>query len=431
MNTRERHVLHIDMNAFYCSCHAAAEPEKYRGKPTAVAGSPETRHGVLVTASYEARRYGVRATMTVAEALRKYSNLILIYPDFDLYRAYSKNVFELVRQYTPVVEIMSIDECFADITGSGQFGTPRQMAEQIQQRILNELGLPCSIGVAPNRFLAKMASDFQKPLGITELWQDRVKDLLWPMPVGEMFGVGEKTAERLERLGIHTIEDLAKADPVRLHRSLGKRGGELVHLANGQDHSVVNPIPEPLKSIGHSMTLTRDLTDTGELCTVLLNLSDQVGRRVRKHEMVGKTVQITIRYGNRETVTRAKTLSAPICLTEQIYETACELLIQHRHPSRAIRLLGVTLGQLQAADSVYDSSEGKSVQLNLFEAAEAPVEPDEKTQKLRKLSEVTDALRNKFGENALVRGRMLTQDESGQIRNRKIRGTSLQKDNLQ
>jgi DNA polymerase IV len=420
-----RTVLHVDMNAFYCSCHAAAEPERYKGRPTAVAGSPETRHGVVVTASYEARRLGVRATMTVAEAIRCCPQLILIHPDFELYRSYSKKVFSLVREYTPQVEIFSIDECWADITGSGQFGTPLDIATTIQRRLAEELGLPCSIGIAPNKFLAKMASDFRKPMGITELWQEDVPNLLWPLPVAQMFGIGARTAERLQRLGIKTIGDLARADAARLQKLFGKRAFAMVRLANGEDDSPVNPEPEPLKSIGHSITLAQDVTDTEELCTVLMNLADQVGRRVRKHQMVGRTVQITIRYANRETITRARTLASPTCVTERIYETARDLLLRHRRRDRAVRLLGVSLGQLQPESS----AEPAAVQLSLFADLE-PAAEQVRDARLKKLDEVTDALRNKFGEDIVIRGRMLTRHESNQIRNHKIRGTSLQKDTL-
>jgi DNA polymerase-4 len=420
-----RTVLHVDMNAFYCSCHAAAEPERYKGRPTAVAGSPETRHGVVVTASYEARRYGVRATMTVAEALRCCPQLILIHPDFDLYRSYSKRVFDIVREYTPQVEIFSIDECWADITGSGQFGTPSDIAATIQRRLAEELGLPCSIGIGPNKFLAKMASDFRKPMGITELWPADVPTKLWPLPVAQMFGIGTKTAERLQRLRIATIGDLARADATHLQKFFGKRALAMVRLANGEDDSPVNPEPEPLKSIGHSITLAQDVTDTEELCTVLMNLADQVGRRVRKHQMVGRTVQITIRYANRETITRARTLPSPTCVTERIYETARELLLRHRRSDRAVRLLGVSLGQLQPESSV----EPTAVQLSLFADLD-PASQQERDARLKKLDQVTDALRNKFGEDIVIRGRMLTRHESNQIRNHRIRGTSLQKDTL-
>lgn len=426
---KTRHVLHVDMNAFYCSCHAAAEPGKYAGRPTAVAGNPETRHGVLVTASYEARKLGVKATMTVAEALRICPNLILIQPDFGLYRSDSRRVFDIVRQYTPLVEIFSIDECWADVTGSHQFGTPLEMADQIQLRIHEELGLPCSIGVGPNKFLAKMASDFRKPMGITALWSENIPDKLWSLQLGQMFGVGSSTRERMNRLGLHTIGDLACAEPDKLARWFGKRGLELFQLANGIDNAPVTSEPDALKSIGHSITLSKDTSNLEELATVLMNLSDQVGRRVRHHLLVGRTVQVTIRYANRETITRSRTLDEPTQLTEDIYATANALLLAHKRRDATVRLLGVSLAQLQHPQD----QQRLPVQLSLFE--DGPLHPPlsrdtVEKERLKKLTQVTDALRDKYGEDIVVRGRMMQPHESRQIRNRNMRGTSLQKDNL-
>lgn len=435
MSEKMRAVLHIDMNAFYCACHAAHEPAKYKGRATAVAGSPETRHGILVTASYEARRLGIRATMTVHEALRIKPNLILIQPDFTLYRSFSRQVFEIVRSFTPQVEVFSIDECWADVTGSGQFGTPMEIARKLQERILNELGLPCSIGVSENKFLAKMASDMKKPLGLTELLRDDLQNKLWPLPLRQMFGVGDKSAMRLENLHIRTIGELAAADVGMLTRYFGRRGTDWSALANGIDHSPVSAEPEPTKSVGHSITTGRDLNDFESLCTVLLNLSDQVGRRVRRHALQGKTVQITIRYANRETITRAKTLEDPTNLTEVIYKTSVELLRTHWRQGDKVRLLGVTISQLQepGRETTKDMS---GVQMSLFGDEVLPRVDNSPTkgmdlQKLKRLSNVTDALRDKYGEDIVIRGRMMTDPESGQIRNRRTRGTSLQKDNIE
>ena len=435
-SSRDRTILHIDMNAFYCACHAAAEPLRYAGRATAVAGSPETRHGVVVTASYEARRQGVRATMTVSEALRACPRLILIAPDFDLYRAYSRRVFQHVQAFSPLVEIFSIDECWADVTGVRQFGSPETLAAQLQQRLLDDLGLPCSIGIGPNKFVAKMASDLHKPMGLTVIDAASMARDLWPLPVGQMFGVGQKTAERLLRLGLTTIGELAQADEDRLARLFGRRGPELKRHANGLDDAPVQSEPEPQKSVGHSITLPEDLDDPARLETVLLNLSDQVGRRVRRHAQVGRTVQLTIRYANRETLTRARTLPAPTDMTEEIWQVACALLRQHRRPRGKVRLLGVTLQNLSQGTAV-----DESVTVPLFsldderpnatgeahgEAMPTAVARD----KQRKLTEVTDRLRDRYGEDIVVRGRMMDSHPSRQIRDRRRRGTSLQKDLL-
>ncbi|OFW78530.1 MAG: DNA polymerase IV, partial [Alicyclobacillus sp. RIFOXYA1_FULL_53_8] len=336
-------ILHIDMNAFYCSCHAAAEPLTFARKPTAVAGNPETRHGIVVTASYEARRRGVRATMTVQQAVRACPNLILIPPDFELYREFSRRVFALIQEYTPQVEVFSIDECWADVSGCSQFGTPLDIARKIQTRIQAELRLPCSIGIGPNKFVAKMASDLKKPMGITEISPDDVATKLWPLPVEQMFGVGKSSAERLQRLAIRTIGDLAATDLKKLAPLFGKRSFAIHEHANGRDQSRVSSEQEPAKSVGHSITLSADTADFEELSTVLLNLSDQVGRRVRRHKRVGKTVQLTLRFANRNTITRSKTLPRATDLTEDIYKTAQALLLAHRRSDQKVRLIGVSL----------------------------------------------------------------------------------------
>lgn len=432
-----RAILHIDMNAFYCACHAASEPELYRGKPTAVAGSPKTRHGVVVTASYEARRRGVRATMTVLQAQQACRDLILISPNFDLYRAYSKRVFEVVRTFTPAVEVSSIDECFADMTGSHQFGTGEEIATKIQNILLNELHLPASIGVAQNKFLAKMASDMKKPLGITVVRPEDVETQLWPLPVQSMVGIGTQSALRCERLGIRTIHDLAHYDITKLQKTFGVRAIAMHQHANGLDDSPVNANPEPLKSVGHSVTLPSDIATNDDIRLVLLNLADQVGRRVRRHELVGRTVQVTIRFANRQTVTRSRTLQSATDLSEDLYETALELVQENVKRGQPIRLLGIALTQLAPIGSNVEQHLDY-VQTTLFDEPLFNRNPsmqcsasEERKKKLRDLTKVTDQLRNRFGEDIVKRGRMLFSHESNQLRNRKIRGTSLQKDDLQ
>lgn len=427
VHLRPRTILHIDMNAFYCSCHAAEEPSLYAKRPTAVAGNPETRHGIVVTASYEARAQGVRTTMTVAQAKAKCPSLILISPDFSLYRKYSKEAFEVVRRYTPQIEIFSIDECFADVTGSTQFGNGLDIAKRIQTELWDELRLPCSIGVAPNKFLAKMASDMKKPRGITILWGRDLPHKLWPLPIGEMFGVGGKTAAKLESVGIATIGHLADTLPERIYRILGSRGLELVQRARGQDNSPVVAERDPVKSIGHSITLAADETDKEKLVVVLMNLADQVGRRLRRHELAGRTITVTIRFASRRTVTRSHTRQAFTQLTEDIAKAAKQLLFQNLPEGSSVRLLGVTVSSL----SPQTETEAPGLQLSLFHDAPPSDEDQQKAEKRLRLARVTDRLRDKFGENIIIQGRLLESHESNQIRNHQIRGTSLQKDTLQ
>jgi len=412
---RGRVILHIDMNAFYCSAHEAAEPEKYRGKPIAVAGSPELRKGVVVTSSYPARERGVRTGMTVREAKRLCPELILIAPDFDLYRSCSLAFLRIVRDYTPLVEPVSIDECFADITGSKRFGTPLEIASEIQRRIRGELGLPCSIGVAPNKLLAKAASDMKKPNGLTVLRLRDVPEVLWPRPCGVLSGIGAKTAAKLERLGIRTLGELAAADETFLRAHFGAAGPWLKLAANGRDDSPVKAEREQAKSVGHTVTLPEDADDPETVRRVLLNLADQTTRRMRKKKLVASTVQITIRRPDMTTITRAVTLPAPTDDPFAVHRAACALFEKHWPAGAPVRLLGVACQNLRR-------KEDTPLQLDLFEY--------EKQPKRALLTDAVDRIRDKFGEEAILTAGMLGRDPSALLRDRKRRGTSLQKDYL-
>lgn len=385
-NAGPRVILHLDMNAFYCSVHEAEEPGKYKNKPTAVGGSIEQRKGILVTCSYAARAKGVKTGMTIREALRLCPELIVIKTDFRLYRRYSERFMAIARQYTPLVQAVSIDECYLDVTGSGLFGTPVQIAETIQNRIRTECSLPCSIGIGPNKLLAKMASDMKKPNGLTIL---RIRDmpaLLWDKPCDTLFGVGKKTAEKLKKLNVTTIGELAAADMPFLVRHFGTYGEWLKSAANGIDHSPVNPDEGPNKSIGHMTTLPADVTNREEANRILLQLSDKAGRRLRSQQLMAATVQITLRKPDMSTITRSRTLSVPIRLTTDIYNEATQLLQRHWREGDPIRLLGVSLQNLtDEADT--------AVQLDLFEY--------EKQPRKEALINVMDKLRDKFGENAV------------------------------
>ena len=214
-----RVILHVDMNSFYASVEMAYNPE-LKGKPLAVAGNPDERKGIIVTCSYEARKFGVKTTMPLWEAKKKCPQMIIMRPNFERYRAASKGIFDILRTYADLVEPVSIDEGYIDITESFELGTPLEIAASIQHRIKEQLDLPCSIGIAPNKFLAKMASDMKKPMGITVLRKRDIPSILWPLPVIEMHGIGEKTAEKLKGIDVLKIEDLAHANDVQLRQCL-------------------------------------------------------------------------------------------------------------------------------------------------------------------------------------------------------------------
>ena len=391
---RPRVILHIDMNAFYCSVHAAAEPEKYRDKPTAVAGDAERRRGVVVTSSYEARARGVRTGMTVREALRACPELILIRPDFRLYQTYSRAFLAIAGDYTPLVEAVSIDECYLDVTGSGRFGTPLKIAEEIRRRVKEELSLPCSVGIAPNKLLAKMASDMRKPDAITVLRRRDVPRLLWDKPCQTLHGIGPRTAEKLKRLNIRTIGELAAADERLLVARFGVYGAWMKRAAHGFDDSPVRPQREAAKSVGHATTLPRDLTTSREWRRVLLQLADQTTRRLRKQGMLCRVVQIAIRDPSMRTITRAETLDAPTDMAGDVFRAACRLMDRHWAEGKPVRLLGVTLQGLSPREET-------PVQLDLFRYRETP--------RREKLAAVMDRLRDKYGEDALLTAGMLAE----------------------
>lgn len=410
-----RVILHVDMNAFYCSVHEAVEPDKYKGKPIAVAGSVELRRGIIVTSSYAARRLGVKTGMQVRQALKICPDIMFIKPDFHLYRTFSKAFLKIVYDYSPLVQAVSIDECYVDITGSKQFGTPLEIAAAIQHRILTELSLPCSIGVAPNKLLAKMASDMKKPNGISVLRLRDVPTVLWPKPCAELFGIGRKTAEKLEKLNIRTLGELANTDEGFLTSHFGVMGSFLKGAANGIDHSQVTEEREQSKSIGHTTTLPYNYTELNEIQKVFLNLSDQVCRRLRRQKLVAQTVQITIRDPEMKTITRAITMGVPTENMDTVHKEACKLFQQHWPTGSPVRLLGVTLQNLSLKNET-------AMQLDLFDF--------EKQNRKDKLTEAMDKLRDKFGEGAVITLGMVSDDPSALIRNHRARGTSLQMDHL-
>ncbi|MBH5318191.1 DNA polymerase IV [Paenibacillus sp. GSMTC-2017] len=408
-----RVIIHLDMNAFYCSVHEAEEPEYYKDKPTAVSGSVEQRKGIVVTCSYTARSRGVKTGMTVRQATRLCPELILIKPDFNLYRKYSNGFMAIARGFTPLVEAVSIDECYLDITGSKLLGTPLEIAETLQKKVMSEWQLPCSIGLAPNKLLAKMASDMKKPNGLTVLRLRDVPKILWNKPCGTLFGIGGKTAAKLEKLNITTIGELAEAEENMLIKQFGVMGSWMKSAAHGIDHSPVSPDRERNKSIGHTTTLPNDISNQDDVFRVLLNLSDQTGRRLRRQKLVASTIQITIRRPDMSTITRSHTLQSATQSAEVINMEARKLFLRHWTQGEPIRLLGVTLQNLSPLDET-------ALQLDLFSYEEQP--------RKDALMKAMDSLRDKFGEDAVLTAGMLGDDPSTLIRNKRIRGTSLQKD---
>lgn len=386
VNSKGRVIFHIDMNCFYASVEMAHNPE-LKGRPIAIAGNPEERKGIVVTSSYEARAKGVKTTMPVWQAKKLCPELFLMRPNFDRYREASRAIFKMLSEITPLVQPVSIDEGYLDITNTEGFGTPIEIAQYLQQKILSELDIPCSLGIAPNKFLAKMASDMKKPLGITILRKRELPSVLWPLPVEEMHGIGEKTAEKLKKISINTIGDLAVHDVYQLKQMLGVNGERLKNLANGIDSRPVDPeAVHDFKSIGSSQTLAHDSTDWDELYQLLDNLVANVARRVKRKNATGKSIQLMIRFHNHQTITRSKTLQNYIDEKEDILFVAKELLKEHWN-EEPVRLLGVSLQNLEEKRQVGE-------QLDLFTYRE--------NVKKEKLYETIEELSDKYGKDVFL-----------------------------
>ncbi|MGI6679191.1 MAG: DNA polymerase IV [Dehalobacterium sp.] len=382
----------VDMNAFFISCEMTRHPG-LRGKPAAVAGNPQKRTGIILAANYQARAQGVKTAMVLHEALRLCPGMLLVPPDHDFYEEKSQQVMDLLAQYSPLIEQNSIDEAWLDMTGTESlFGSPEDAAQKILLEIKDRLGLWCSIGIAPNKFLAKMASEMKKPLGITTLWPDEIARKLWPLPVRSMYGVGKKTAEKLNHMGIQTIGDLAKADPDLLVKNLGKVGREHHQHAQGVDFSPLTPRSEgDMKSIGRSKTLPQDLWDLDQAKIVLLELTERVGITARKYHKKGNTVQITLKYSDFKIVTRQMTIPHTNA-TIEIYHAGCTLLEENWQRQKPIRLLGISI-------SGFDPEESPE-QLSLFDLVPTPL-TDKHNERI---DQVMDKIRAKHGMEKIHRG---------------------------
>jgi DNA polymerase IV len=384
----------VDMNAFYIGCEMTRIPE-LKDKPAAVAGDPKNRGGIILSPNYSARKFGVKTTMLIHEARRLCPDIVFVPPDHSFYRYMSGQVMDILSRYAPVIQQSSIDEAFLDLTGcEGLFGKPREIAEKIMRDIQNELDLWCSIGISENKFLAKMASEMKKPLGITEMWQSEIGEKLWPLKVREMNGIGKQTEKKLNNMAIFTIGDIAKADKRLLIKEFGKYGEEIFNHANGTDNSRVDASGyHENKSISRSTTLPKDTTDLEYLKTILLELAEEVGLEARRQNYKGKTVSIVIKYSDFQTITRQKSFS-PTFLTKEIYEAGVKLLKDNWNTSKPIRLIGIGIG---------GAEEDKTQQLSLFDTVKAEVV----NVKEEKLEKTLDAIKEKYGLNSVKRARLI------------------------
>lgn len=346
VDDQEASILHVDMDAFFASVELLERPDA-RGKP-AIVGHAGGR-GVVTSATYEARRYGVRSAMPMSQALRLCPNAIILPPHYDRYTEYSRKVMDIFHEVTPLVEPLSIDEAFLDVSGARRLlGSPRRIAELIRSRVREETGLTCSVGVAATKFMAKLASGRAKPDGLLVIPRAETLSFLRPLPVGALWGVGASTQAALERMGLLTVADLADAPLHVLQRAVGDASGRRLHeLANGRDpRRVVTESRE--KSIGHENTFGTDVADIDVLRREMLRLSGRVGERLRKHAMEARTVAIKVRFSDFRTITRSRTLAEPTNVGRRLFEEAWDVfgalgLDVRQTP---IRLIGVRAEQL-------------------------------------------------------------------------------------
>ncbi len=379
MNTT-RKILHVDMDAFFASIEQLDHPE-WRGKPLLVGGNG--RRGVVAAASYEARVFGCRSAQPMAVAKRLCPQAIIAKGNYARYREVSNQVRNIFERYTPQVQPISIDEAFLDVTLSiPLFGPAEEIAKKIRADIRRETGVTGSVGVAPNKFLAKLASDMNKPDGLTVLDEENIPKILPKLPIERMWGVGPKTAERLHAVGVHTFGDLSTRPPEILRLKVGEELEHWQKLARGEDERPVTA-DRDAKTIGHENTFGEDLQDPEDVRAVIMEECEAVAARLRRHGLTAKSVTVKIRFGDFQTITRRCTLDRQTDVTLDLWNAARDLF--NAWPFHPVRLIGVTAGHL--------SSEAE--QMDLF--------PDANQQKQKKLDGVVDQINAKFGKGIVNR----------------------------
>lgn len=378
-------ILHVDMDAFYASVEVRDLPE-LRGKPVVVGGTPEGR-GVVAAASYEARKYGIHSAMPAARAKRLCPHAVFLPSRLDYYAKVSRQIRDIFHRFTPLIEPLSLDEAFLDVTGSEPlFGSSVEIGRQIKQTISDRLRLVASVGVAPNKFLAKVASDLEKPDGFVVVDPDRVQPFLDPLPVGRLWGVGRVTGSVFERLGVRTVRDVRALPLETLQEHFGEHGKHLWELSRGIDERRVVPDREA-KSVSHETTFAEDIDDVEFLRAWAVELTEQVGRRLRRNQLRGRTVQLKVRFRDFQTITRSTTLSRPTNVTQEIWH-AVDVMLSTRLPANhlAVRLLGVGVSGFDEPDQS---------QRRLFDDQDHVAQSN--------LDQATDRIRERFGSASIGR----------------------------
>lgn len=386
----ERTILHSDMNCFYASVEMLHHLE-LAGKPLAVGGDPEARHGIVLTANYIAKKSGVKTGMALWQAKQVCPEIIFVPPRMDLYLRFSRMAQEIYSEYTDLREPFGIDESWLDVSASTSIkGDGMKIANEISKRIKHELGVTVSIGVSWNKIFAKLGSDYKKPDAITEFSRENYKNLAWNLPAGDLIYVGRSTNKKLQTLGIKTIGELANTEPAILESRLGKMGLVLHTFANGWDETpvCVEGYQAPIKSIGNSTTTPRDLVNDLDVKIILMALSESVASRLRENEFQCKVVEISIRDNELYHFSRQCKLKRPTNITDEIVQAAYRLFKDNYRWEHPIRSLGVRGCDLVSDDMPY--------QLDLFIS-------EQKREKLEKMDQVVDEIRARFGYQSIQR----------------------------
>ncbi|MCI8631384.1 MAG: DNA polymerase IV [Firmicutes bacterium] len=394
----DRVILHCDMNGFFASVELLSHPE-LKNVPMAVCGSPDNRHGIILAKNELAKKAGVVTAETLWQAKRKCPGLQCVPPHHDKYKKYSKLINEIYYRFTDMVEPFSIDESWLDVTASQRlFGSGKEIADKIRSTVKNELGLTLSIGVSFNKIFAKMGSDYKKPDATTLITHENYKELLWPLPVGELFSVGSATADKLRVFGIKTIGDLAVSDVSRLEKHLGKYGRMIYEYANGLENSPVALASErqKIKSVGNGITFSRNLIGEADIRTALTALSDTVSGRLRKYQLKAGGVKVDIKDPNLRVISRQKQLDMHTNTAEEISAAAFSVLSRSWDMKKPIRLLTVT------AINLFDEDEAE--QISLFGGDQRTRDSGEK------LAHAMDSIREKFGDKAIIFGGIINND---------------------
>ncbi|MDD5944421.1 MAG: DNA polymerase IV [Clostridia bacterium] len=393
----QRLILHSDLNCFYASVECLYNPQ-YRDKPAAVCGDPEKRHGIILAKNYIAKGFGVYTGQTVWEAKQMCPGIVLFPARFEMYKKYSALVRDIYYRFTNQVEPYGLDEAWLDISKpDGDFDYALETAKNISSQIKSELGLTVSIGVSFTKSFAKLGSDYKKPEGITVISPENYKDIVWPLPVSSLIYVGRSTEKTLAKLGIYTLGDLAASDERTIKTYLGKNGVMLKRWAQGLDYEPVADYTyrRQIKSVGNSVTLPYDIYKAEDIEITLMVLAESVAERLREKGLMCRTVQIEIKESGLYRFSGQKKLKFPSCVSEDIYNAACELFREKRRTDNSIRALGVRGCDLTDSDVI---------QLSL--------EPEfERSMKQMKIDEMLDSIRNRYGHGSVKRASMLFNPE--------------------